>query len=231
MQKKLCLIGLLLLEAAKLSANVYVGIDYGVTSNDTSMSIGQEKGFLDKTIEGSDNIYAKHIEDANDYAGFTIKAGVGEDGGWKGQLRFSYITYDQPIFDSSHDKLLEFGADIIREFSITKFPGFYPYIQAGVGFGWMDADNRQSSADLNNTSTHSVNEFSYNIGTGILYKMVEHLYIVGGVSYIKRKWKDETCELQDKDGNNVTTKFSATDSGVQTYIGLNYSFYDFMGEK
>ena len=61
--------------------------------------------------------------------------------------------------------------------------------------------------------------------------MVEHLYIVGGVSYIKRKWKDETYEFQDAEGNTVTTTLSATDSGIRTYIGLNYSFYDFMGEK
>lgn len=256
MQKKLCLIGLLLFGVVKLSADVYIGIDYGATSNDTSVSIGQEKGFLDTISETSSDTFSKNIEDTNDYRDFTIKAGVGEDGGWKGQLRFSYITYDKPIFDNSHDKLLEFGADIIKEFKIPQIPNFYPYVQAGIGFGWMDADNRELPADSNGTqslqlsqsvtdtepvpnpnpnpndaSVHSVNELSYSVGAGISYKMVEHLYIVGGVSYIKRKWKDETYEFQDAEGNTVTTTLSATDSGIRTYIGLNYSFYDFMGEK
>ena len=58
--------------------------------------------------------------------------------------------------------------------------------------------------------------------------IIEHLYVVGGVNYIKRNWKDETYEFQDKDNNTVKATLSVTDAGVQTYVGLNYSFSDFM---
>lgn len=61
----------------------------------------------------------------------------------------------------------------------------------------------------------SISEVSFKAGVGVSYKAIDHLYIIGGVDYVGRKWQDVTIG---------TVTISTTDSGFQPYIGVNYAF-------
>ncbi|MEN4054243.1 MULTISPECIES: hypothetical protein [Sulfurimonas] len=192
MKKSLLLAGLLLAGSSAM-ADIYVGIDYGANSNDT-------------TVE----VLGVSVDVSNKYKDATIKVGSGQDGDWKGQLRLSRISYDKAIFDSSHKTLTEFGGDVIKEFSLNSIKNLYPYVKVGLGVGSMNVDGYSDS---------SITEVSFNIGIGISYKAVEHLYIIGGVDYVGRKWQDVQYTV-----GSTTYTVSTTDSGAQPYIGINYAF-------
>ena len=187
MKKNLLLAGFLVI-ASSAMADIYVGIDYGVNSN------------TDKaTDDFSDS-------QKNKYNDFGIKIGGGRDGGWKGQLRLSRISYDKEIFDNTHKDLIEFGADTIKEFTLDSVKNFYPYVKLGFGYGSMNVDGYNKS---------SIAEFSFNIGVGVSYKAVEHFYIIAGADYVGRKWKDIEVGYYT---------LSVTGSGIKPYIGVNYAF-------
>ncbi|MFT7860406.1 MAG: hypothetical protein ABXS93_05680, partial [Sulfurimonas sp.] len=132
------------------------------------------------------------------------KIGAGEDGGWKGQLKLSRISYDKTIFDASNKDLTEFGFDIIKEFEVYK--NTYPFIKAGLGYGTMDVVGYDES---------SIKEVSFNVGAGLSYKVVDHVYVLGGVDYVGRSWQDITYG---------STTASVTGSGAKLYAGMNFSF-------
>jgi opacity protein-like surface antigen len=170
-------------------ADIYVGVDYGANANDTEV----EGGGISATV-------------SNKYSDFSFKVGTGTDGDWKGQLRLSRISYDKPIFDNTHKTLIEFGGDVIKEFTIDSVKNLYPYVKVGLGVGSMSVDGYTDS---------SISEVSFKAGAGVSYKAIEHLYIIGGVDYIGRKWQDIIFG---------TVTISTTDSGFQPYIGVNYAF-------
>lgn len=170
-------------------ADIYVGVDYGANANDTKV----EAGSFSESV-------------SNKYSDFSFKVGAGTDGDWKGQLRLSRISYDKAIFDDTHKTLIEFGGDVIKEFTIDSVKNLYPYVKLGIGVGSMSVDGYSDS---------SISEVSFKAGVGVSYKAVEHFYIVGGVDYVGRKWQDITYG---------TTTVSVTDGGAQPYIGVNYAF-------
>jgi len=188
MKKSLVLAGLLSVSSIAM-ADVYVGVDYGINSN-TDTATGR--------VNGSQE---------NSYSDLSIKVGYGIDGDWKTQLRLSKISYDKTIFDDSHKNLTELGVDAIKEFSIHSYKGLYPYLKVGLAYGSMDVDGYDDS---------SIGEVSFNVGAGVSYKVVNHLYVVGGVDYVGRRWSDTVYS----DGSST----SVTGSGFKPYMGINYSF-------
>jgi len=189
MKKSLILAGLLI-ASSSVMADTYIGLDYAMNSNTTD-----DSGSVSLSVD-------------NKYKDISIKIGGGKDGGWKGQTRLSRITYDKSIFDSSNKTLTELGFDVIKEFKFDSIKNFYPYLKAGFGYGYMKVDGYNQSA---------IAEVSYKLGLGISYKAVEHLYIVGGLDYVGRKW-------QEIESNYGSYSRSITDSGMQPYIGMNYAF-------
>lgn len=191
MKKSLVLASLLMIGSTAAMADIYVGVDYGANANDTK---------VDATNGNSATV-------SNKYSDFSFKVGAGTDGDWKRQLRLSRISYDKAIFDYTHKTLIEFGGDVIKEFSLDSVKNLYPYLKLGIGFGSMSVDGYTDS---------SIAEISFKAGVGVSYKAVDHFYIVGGVDYVGRKWQD----IITYGAVTVTT----TDGGVQPYIGVNYAF-------
>lgn len=172
-------------------ADMYVGVEYGAATSQTTIESGSY------SFEGD-----------NDYSDIKFKFGAGSDGGFKAQVTLSLISFDEAVFDGKNSDLVEIGFDVIKEFEVTK--ELYPFIKAGVGYGAMSVEGYTES---------SIGEVSFNVGAGISYKAVEHLYIVGGVDYVGRKWQD--IEYQT---SFLPVTVTTTDSGFKPYIGLNYQF-------
>ncbi len=190
MKKSLVFVSLLAIGTTSAMADTYVGVDYGANANTQKASGGST------------------VSRSNKYSDFSFKVGSGTDGDWKSQFRISSISYDKPIFDATHKTLIEFGGDVIKEFTIDSVKNLYPYVKIGLGFGSMSVDGYSKS---------SIAEVSFNAGVGVSYKAIDHLYIIGGVDYVGRKWQDIQVDLA---GDTV----SVTDGGAQPYIGVNYAF-------
>lgn len=168
-----------------------VCIEYGIGSNETEMDNGSASVKIDN--------------DCND---LKFKLGAGEDGGFKGQVTLSFISFDEAVFDGENSDLIEIGFDVIKEFEITK--SFYPFLKAGVGFGSMDVEGYEDS---------SIYEVSFNVGAGVSFKATDNFYLIGGVDYVGRKWQD--IEVA---GYYVPSTITTTESGFKPYVGLNYKF-------
>lgn len=185
-----------LVVVSAVNADIYVGLEYGQNFN------------KDKATASIGNISAS-LEQDNKYSDIGLRLGFGKDGNWKGQVKFSKITYDKVIFDSSHKDLYEFDFDAIKEFDLRDdvFPkNLYPYVKAGIGYGWMTVTGYSDS---------SIKEYSLNAGVGLSYKVAEHFYMNGGVDYVYRNWQDVLYGSVNVD---------VTGSGAKIYIGANYAF-------
>lgn len=172
-------------------ADMYVGIEYGFAKNETTIDDG---GF---SFSGDNN-----------YKDIKLKVGAGNDGEFKGQMTLSFVSFDEAVFDGENSNLIELGFDVIKEFEVTK--EFYPFLKAGFGVGSMSVDGYEES---------NIYEMSFNVGAGISYKAVDHLYLIGGVDYVGRKWQD----IEYRSGWSTVT-VSTTESGFKPYIGVNYQF-------
>lgn len=186
--KKIALAALLGTSLMAADSGMYIGAEYGMVKNTTTMDITPGG-----TVEGD-----------NDYNDIKIKIGSGTDGGVKFQGSVSFITFDEMVFDGVNDKLIEFGFDVIKEFEVT--PSFYPFLKVGMGAGSMDVEGYTDD---------NIWEVSFNIGAGVSYEVVDHLYLLAGVDYVGRKW-------QDIEFGSAT--LSTTDSGIKSYVGMNYRF-------
>lgn len=189
--KKILLAAMLTSGLMAADSGLYMGVEYGKSTNDQKFTVDS---------------YSATLE--NDYSDLKFKIGGGTDGDVKFQGTLSMISYTDSIFDSSHKDLMEFGFDVIKEFEVS--PAFYPFLKIGLGVGSMDVDGYTDDKIL---------AVSFNLGAGISYKVIDHLYVLAGVDYVGRKWQD----IKATDGFSTVT-ISTTDSGVKPYIGMNYRF-------
>lgn len=168
-------------------ADMYVGLDLIGSSNTITTKIGSFETDRD-----------------NDSSGFKLKFGALLDEGWRLQGYYLNETYDRAIFDATNDNLNEIGLDVIKGFEIT--PQFSPFLQAGIGYGWMD---------INGYNDSSINSFSIKLGAGIMYKVTEMFELIAGLDLQARAWEDIVI-------GPVTTETSETSSKL--YIGANLHF-------
>lgn len=169
-------------ESSIAAMRYYVGADFGYALNDTDST-------------DYSGIYSR----SNSYTNFSFKFGAGRDGGWKNQIRFSMISYDNAVARGVDKSLTEFGWDFMREFRVNE--QLFPYVKFGVGYGWSDETGY----------TDTLAEVSYLIGGGVSFKAMDNLYVVGGIDYVGRSWQD-------------TTVATTSDSGFEPYVGVNYAF-------
>jgi len=189
--KKIVLAGLLASGLMAADSGLYVGAEYGAAKNSTTID------FDGGSIDGD-----------NDYKDVKLKIGGGTDGGFKYQGTVSFISFDEYVFSDKSKKTTEFGFDLIKEFEVT--PSVYPFIKAGFGVGSMDVEGYTEDSILG---------VSFNIGAGISYKVIDHLYLLAGVDYVARKWQD----IEYYDGSSTVT-LSTKDSAFKPYVGVNYRF-------
>ena len=171
-------------------ADVYMGVEYGAANSTETQ----------KDYTGSTDY-------KNNYSDLKFKIGGGSEDGIKFQAYFSKIDYAEGEFIVEEaNSLYEFGFDIIKEFEATS--SIYPFLKVGMGAGVMDTEI---------TVDGYAREVSFNIGAGVSYKVIDHIYILAGVDYVYRKWNDIV------DNSGIYT-LETSDSGVKPYIGVNYEF-------
>ncbi len=176
-------------------ADMYMGVEYGAANNTTTQDL---TGAYNGSFEGDNN-----------YKDVKFKLGGGTNGEVKFQGTLSLISYDETVFDDTNKDLIEFGFDIIKEFEVT--PSFYPFLKIGIGAGTMDVVGYTEDSMLG---------VSVNVGAGVSYKVVDHLYLLAGVDYVARKWQD----IEYYSYYYGTTTVSTKDSAVKPYVGVNYQF-------
>jgi len=152
------------------------------------------------TFEGNGN-----SSDADlDSSGFKLKIGTVSDNGWRFQGYFENITYEETLFDNTHDSLSEIGFDVIKGFEIT--PEFTPFLQGGLGYGWIDVDGY---------SEDSIAEFNLKIGVGVAYKIIPAFELIAGADLQFRSWQD--IEV-------IGTIIETSESTTKLYVGGNFHF-------
>lgn len=167
----------------------YVGLDV-FSSNNTF------------TLENSVTGASADVDVDSD--GFKLKFGATLNEGWRVQGYYQHETYDETLYDATNDVLNEIGVDVIKGFEVTS--EFSPFIQAGLGYGWMDVEGY---------SDDTVNEVSLKLGAGVMYKITPTFEAIAGIDFQYRNWSDlqigsTTIEIDEK-----ITKF---------YIGANIHF-------
>lgn len=144
------------------------------------------------------------VDADDDSDGFKLKFGAALDEGWRVQGYYQHETYDLPIYDSTNDKLSEIGVDVIKGFEVT--PEFSPFIQAGLGYGWMDVEGY---------SDDTANEVSLKVGAGVMYKFAPTFEAIAGVDFQYRNWSNLTVLGTEIEIDETSTKF---------YVGANIHF-------
>lgn len=178
-------------------ADMYVGVEYGSAKNTTDQS-----GVLVQSVSGDNN-----------YKDIKVKIGAGRDGGVKFQGTVSFISFDEYVFSDKSKKTIDFGFDIIKEFEVTQ--SVYPFLKIGMGVG---------SIEVQGYDKDSITGTSINVGAGVSYKVVDHLYLLAGVDYVGRMWQGIEQQYYISRYNSGTTTIYTTDSAVKPYIGMNYKF-------
>lgn len=183
----IALLGSSILSTQMLANDMYVGLD-AISSSTTF------------TLEA----LGTEVDADDDAKAFKLKLGTVNDNGFRVQLYYLHETYDIPVFDASNDVLNEIGVDIIQGFEVT--PEFSPFIQAGLGYGWMNVDGYTDS---------SIAEYSLKIGVGVMYKVVESVELIAGVDLEYRRWQDISYGAVTVETSEKSTKL---------YVGANYRF-------
>ena len=140
----------------------------------------------------------------NDSDGFKLKFGSTLNEGWRVQGYFQHETYDETLYDDKNDALNEIGVDVIKGFEVT--PEFSPFIQVGLGYGWMDVEGYSES---------TANEVSLKLGAGVMYKITPTFEVIAGIDFQHRTWS----ELQVG-----TVTIDITEKSTKPYIGANFHF-------
>lgn len=139
-----------------------------------------------------------------DSDGFKLKFGANLDEGWRVQGYYQHETYDEPLYDNTNDVLSEIGVDVIKGFEVT--PKFSPFIQAGLGYGWMDVEGYSES---------TANSVSLKFGAGVMYKVTPMFEALAGIDFQYRNWTDLQLGTTTIEIDETATKF---------YIGANFHF-------
>jgi len=178
---------LLCTNALAEEAQMYVGLDLIASNNTLTTEIG--------TLE---------TERENDSDGFKLKFGALLDDGWRLQGYYLNETYDRAVIDGKNDSLNEVGLDLIKGFEVT--PKFSPFLQAGIGYGWMD---------INGYDKDSINSVSLKIGAGVMYKITQTFEVIAGLDLQARGWEDIAF---------LTTTIKTSETSSKLYLGANIHF-------
>lgn len=173
-------------------SNLYVGLDIISSSNTFTVDVAGGSADFD-----------------DDSSAFKLKFGSALSDGWRLQGYFLHETYDETIFDDKNDALNEIGLDLIKGFEVT--PEFSPFIQAGIGYGWMDVEGLSES---------SIKEVSVKIGAGVMYKVTPTFELLAGVDFQVRKWQDIELFIP----NYGTYTVETSEKSTKLYIGANVHF-------
>ena len=182
------------ISSSLLAEDLYVGIDGFVSNGDFDYSVsGASIGNFSESYDGK---------------GFKLKFGSLLDY----NLRLQGY-YQNESMDNSDNSDNEVGFDLIKAFEVTS--AFYPFLQAGVGYGWMKLDDEPGFV----TDDSNINFVSMKVGAGLIYKITNNVEILGGVDWQKRYWQDVKYVF----GSQSMT-LEVDNTSISYYAGLNYLF-------
>lgn len=178
------------------NSELYLGLDVFGSQNDFNAEVsGSESSSANKKIRSS---------------GLKMKFGTLLIYGLRLQGYLQFEKFDETLFDADHDRLMEIGLDLIKTFAVT--PEFLPFVQGGLGYGWMDLDKEYYDDG-------TMNEVSLKIGAGVIYRVVPSVELLAGLDFQARKWKD--IEYSNPP---YYFKQETDDSAPRYYIGANVLF-------
>lgn len=185
-------VSLIFFLATSLTANsLYMGMDLALAGNTNKYTGGS-------SLTGT--------ELTNDYSAMKLRVGYGEEADLKLQAYFSYIAYDEGIYDDTNEALYEFGAELIKEFAYDE--DFFPFVKGGLGFGFMG---------INGYTKDMATELGGNLGLGLRYKWDEDISVSTGVDMVFRQW-DSVYSSTTGAQTNLQS------DSTQFYVGLEYTF-------
>ncbi|WP_294962964.1 hypothetical protein [Sulfurimonas sp.] len=185
------LLGCTLLSTQLLAedSTIYIGID-GINSSNT---------FTYK-LDG----YTGDTESTSNSNALKLKLGWIRENGGRTQIYYLQERYDDTIFDTSNNTLTEVGLDFIKDFQLS--PVLSPFIQAGIGYGWMDIDGYSES---------EISEVNAKAGGGLVFRASEKIELLIGVDFQVKKWSDRKSGSSTIETNEDSTKY---------YVGANLLF-------
>ncbi len=149
---------------------------------------------------------SQNYDVGNDYTELKLQLGYGEEADVKIQGYFSYLAYDEGIYDSTNEGLYEFGAELIKEFAYDE--DIFPFVKAGFGFGFMG---------VNGYTKDMATEVGGNLGAGVRYKLDEDISLKGGLDLVFRQWDSVYANSTLKQTNLQT-------DSTKLYFGIEYTF-------
>lgn len=181
---------------ASAQSNLYLGLDLASSSNNFDIH---------------DSYYGSFSPD-NESRAFKFKLGFEGYDGWRTQGYYQHETFDEPLFDPYNDELSEIGFDIIKAFGSG--PGITPFLQAGIGVGWMDLHPDYYYDD-------TISEYSLKVGAGVIFWLSPAIDAVVGVDLQQRYWQD----VSYYDSESGRDEYIETDdTSARAYIGINVYF-------
>jgi len=178
---------------ASAQSDLYLGVDLLSSSNSFDV---YDSGYPTSDVSNSSKA-------------FKIKLGFQGYDGWRMQGYYLYENFDEPLFDDRNDELSEIGVDFIKAFGAG--PGISPFIQFGLGVGWMDLAPSYYYED-------SIGEYSAKIGAGVIFWLSPAIDLVAGIDLQQRWWED----INYYDGSDQYVE--TDDTSARAYIGLNIYF-------
>ncbi len=180
-------LGLFTTSAVAEESRFYTGLDLFSSTNTFKEKLGS---------------VSVDVDDDSD--GFKLKLGTVLNEGWRVQGYYQREIYDIPVYDNTNDVLNEIGVDVIKGFEVT--PEFNPFLQAGMGLGWMDVEGY---------SNNTANTLSLKIGAGVMYAFTPTFEAIIGIDLQYRDWEDVETIFGTIELSETTTKL---------YIGANIHF-------
>ena len=193
MKRSVVLAGLLFLASSSAYAGVYVGANIAFGEGDFTAAI-------DGVDSAQATVSSKEVD---------LKLGIGSDGGWKAQVRYSAVVYSESIFDDAQsDTIGEYGLDVIKEFSLGAKSMLYPFVKAGVGLGELEYAGVDGGV---------VGERSVTLGGGATYKFNKNLGLNASLEFTQRNLGDIVV-------SNTFENLSISESSTSLKVGLSYAF-------
>ena len=138
-------------------------------------------------------------------AGFVkAKIGYGNPAGYGVEVCMSYFEYDQNVFSDNDGTNLYFDVNIIKAYDFDI--GFYPYLKAGIGAGYLSVGRSTDSALGNG---------SFQGGGGLYIPLGKGVDIEIELLYRHKNW--EQVDL-------ISEQVDVSSSVLEPYMGLNYRF-------
>lgn len=148
------------------------------------------------------------LEKEFDQDGLRVKLGAELEDNWRVQGYFK--REDTDAFDND---IYGIGVDVIKSFQVTN--RFYPFIQAGVSFDWVELEKSPYAY----YTEDSLNATALKLGIGARFDVTDSVELMAGYDWQYRKWQDiEVYQYP------FIYTIEQEDTSKTLYLGFNVNF-------